>query len=231
MKIRPRKLDFSLELVNLLGKIFVILVVYFISGTKTKYIFSFLFLLCRVLNKKKCCDCLPLTGKSFLFVTFTVSQQPENKKKTRASRKIHKNVLNKKTLQSFLSMLAEKWQRVGNGSNNKITISSAGAFCSSLARLFNSFRVEIWFHFYMFRFAIACLWQYAAFAVSQTNQLSSRCKRFNYYFSAMLSCKVFFSLHQHVKLFDACNGGKLNFYCKISENPLSRRSLSRFSIT
>lgn len=63
-----------------------------------------------------------------------------------------------------------------------------------------------------------------AFAVSQTNQLSSRCKRFNYYFFAECFYATFFFAPSW-ETFKCLWMRKLNFYCKNSENPLLRRYL------
>lgn len=62
----------------------------------------------------------------FVFTCNVTTGNSRVKNKTEIEGKFHKNVLNKKSFAEFFSMLAEKkGSEKQNGSNNKITISSA----------------------------------------------------------------------------------------------------------
>lgn len=112
----------------------------------------------------------------------------------------------KKTLQNFSYMFATKTRERKSDSNNKITISSSRFFHPRLlVKLVLGWNLISFLHA---PFSIACSWRCTAFRVSQTNQLSNRCKKFNYCFMVKVfllprpSCQFLISVV------------KIEFYCE-----------------
>lgn len=116
-------------------------------------------------------------------------------------------------------MFATKTRKRKNGSNNKITISSAHFFHPRLlVKLVLGWNLISFLHAPL---SIACSWRCTAFRVSQTNQLSNRCKKFNYCFTM----KVFLRSDPHVNFWYRL--WKLNFIAN-SEKSIITIHESRF---
>ena len=152
-----------------------------------------------------------------------VSQQIGTKRGT--TEKFIKMCWIKKHCRFFFLCLHKKTTQ--NGSNNKITIFSAEFLLrSAFARSFRLVSGGNLTLFYMLRSAIhVCGYTvFTAFTVCQTNQLSSRCKRFNYNFLPCF-CENFFPMETF-----KCYAGEIDFLLQKFGKHINATVPARFSI-